>query len=122
MLDNRPMTLRERIALLDRIYASSIGAELQHIQNTRIRDWVRHRLDSRISEPPVPRETQIALLRSLLEAETFEVFLHTRYVGQKRFSLQGAEGLLVILHRLLQKCPGDVVKEICMGMAHRGRL
>src|SRR5437870_9167351 len=121
-LDNRQMTLREMIALLDRIYASSIGAEFQHIQNTRIRDWVRHRLESRISEPPVPRETQIALLRSLLEAETFEVFLHTRYVGQKRFSLQGAEGLIVVLDRLLQKCPGDGVEEICMGMAHRGRL
>src|SRR5437763_13658904 len=121
-LDNRQMTLREMIALLDRIYASSIGAEFQHIQNTRIRDWVRHRLEFRISEPPVPRETQIALLRSLLEAETFEVFLHTRYVGQKRFSLQGAEGLMVVLDRLLQKCPGDGVQEICMGMAHRGRL
>src|SRR5437660_340817 len=121
-LDNRQMTLREMIALLDRIYASSIGAEFQHIQNTRIRDWVRHRLESRISEPPVPRETQVALLRSLLEAETFEVFLHTRYVGQKRFSLQGAEGLMVVLDRLLQKCPGHGVQEICMGMAHRGRL
>src|SRR5437868_501092 len=121
-LDNRQMTLREMIALLDRIYASSIGAEFQHIQNTRIRDWVRHRLESHISERPVPRETQIALLRSLLEAETFEVFLHTRYVGQKRFSLQGAEGLMVVLDRLLQKCPGDGVEEICMGMAHRGRL
>src|SRR5437588_12478258 len=121
-LDNRQMTLREMIALLDRIYASSIGAEFQHIQNRRIRDWVRHRLESRISEPPVPRETQIALLRSLLEAETFEVFLHTRYVGQKRFSLQGAESLMVILDRLLQKCPGHGVREICMGMAHRGRL
>src|SRR5436190_14592976 len=111
-LDNRQMTLREMIALLDRIYASSIGAEFQHIQNTRIRDWVRHRLESRISEPPVPRETQIALLRSLLEAETFEVFLHTRYVGQKRFSLQGAEGLMVVLDRLLQKCPGDGGEEL----------
>src|SRR5437588_6807543 len=121
-LDGRQMTLREMIALLDQIYASSIGAEFQHIQNTRIRDWVRHRLESRISEPPVPRETQIALLRSLLEAETFEVFLHTRYVGQKRFSLQGAEGLMVVLDRLLQKCPENGVEEICMGMAHRGRL
>jgi 2-oxoglutarate dehydrogenase E1 component len=121
-LENRPMTLREMIALLERIYAGSIGAEFQHIQNTRIRDWVRHRLESRISEPPVARETQIALLRSLLEAEMFEVFLHTRYVGQKRFSLQGVEGLMIVLDTLLHKCPGDGVEEICMGMAHRGRL
>ena len=121
-LDNRSMTLREMIALLDQIYAGPIGAEFQHIQNTRIRNWVRHRLESRVNEPPASREIQIALLRSLLEAETFEVFLHTRYVGQKRFSLQGAEGLMVVLDALLQKCPGDGIVEICMGMAHRGRL
>src|SRR5438132_8197578 len=117
-LDGRQMTLREMIALLDQLYASSIGAEFQHIQNTRIRDWVRHRLESRISEPPVPRETQIALLRSLLEAEPFEVFLHTRYVGQKRFSLQGAEGSGVGLYRLLQNCPGAGVEECAMGRPH----
>ena len=121
-LDNKSMTLREMIALLDQIYAGPIGAEFQHIQNTRMRNWVRHRLESRVNEPPASREIQIALLRSLLEAETFEVFLHTRYVGQKRFSLQGAEGLMVVLDALLQKCPGDGVVEICMGMAHRGRL
>jgi 2-oxoglutarate dehydrogenase E1 component len=121
-LDNRQMTLREMIALLDQIYAGSIGAEFQHIQNTRIRDWVRHRLESRIFARPPSPEIQVALLRSLLEAETFEVFLHTSYVGQKRFSLQGAEGLMAILDTLLHKCASDGVEEICMGMTHRGRL
>jgi 2-oxoglutarate dehydrogenase E1 component len=61
-------------------------------------------------------------LRLLLESEAFEVFLHTRYVGQKRFSLQGAESLMVILDTILHRCPGDGIEEICMGMAHRGRL
>src|SRR5438477_361611 len=121
-LDGRQMTLREMIALLDQIYASSIGAEFQHIQNTRIRDWVRHRLESRIFAPSPSPEIQVALLRSLLEAETFEVFLHSSYVGQKRFSLQGAEGLMAILDTLLHKCVSDVVEDICMGMAHRGLL
>src|SRR5690349_8740236 len=121
-LDNRQMSLREIIALLDQIYAGSIGAEFQHIQNTRIRDWVRHRLESRIFAPPPSPEIQIALLRALLEAETFEVFLHQSYIGQKRFSLQGAEGLMAILDTLLHKCVSDGVEEICMGMAHRGRL
>src|SRR2546421_764221 len=121
-LDGRQMTLREMIALLDQIYAGSIGAEFQHIQNTRIRDWVRHRLESHIFAPPPSPEIQVALLRSLLEAETFEVFLHSSYVGQKRFSLQGAEGLMAILDTLLHKCTSDGVEEICMGMAHRGRL
>src|ERR1700752_1303526 len=62
------------------------------------------------------------MLRTLLEAESFETFLHTRYVGQKRFSLQGAESLMVILDTILHKCPAVGVEEICMGMTHRGRL
>ncbi len=121
-LDSRKMTLREMIALLESIYAESIGSEFQHIQNPRIRNWVRHRLESRPAKHDTSREAQIALLRSLLETETFEVFLHTRYVGQKRFSLQGAESLMVVLDTILQRCPTLGIEEICMGMAHRGRL
>src|SRR6266536_3240886 len=121
-LDNREMTLREMIARLEKIYAESIGAEFMHIQNTRIRNWVLHRLESRPVKRDTPRAVQIALLRALLEAESFEVFLHSRYVGQKRFSLQGAEALMVILDTILHKCPGAGVEEICMGMSHRGRL
>jgi 2-oxoglutarate dehydrogenase E1 component len=120
--DGEEMTLREMIARLERIYADTIGAEFMHIQNTRIRNWVRHRLESRPNKSQTPRHTQLALLRELMEAEMFEVFLHTRYVGQKRFSLQGAESLMVILDTILHKCPNAGVEEICMGMAHRGRL
>ena len=120
--DNRQVTLREMIAALENIYADSIGSEFMYIQNTRIRNWVRHRLESRPAKIETPRAVQIALLHTLLEAESFEVFLHGRYVGQKRFSLQGAESLMVILDTILQKCPGGSVEEICMGMAHRGRL
>src|SRR2546421_2020450 len=121
-LDGRKMPLREMIALLENIYAESIGSEFQHIQNPRIRNWVRHRLESRPAKHHASREAEIAILRTLLEAETFETFLHTRYVGQKRFSLQGAESLMVILDGILQRCPRHDVEEICMGMAHRGRL
>src|ERR1700730_16517605 len=121
-LDNEKMTLREMIARLQKIYAGSIGAEFMHIQNTRIRNWVRHRLESRADKYPTPRQVQVALLRTLMEADSFEVFLHSRYVGQKRFSLQGAESLMVILDTILHKCPPAAVEEICMGMAHRGRL
>src|SRR4029077_5615178 len=86
-LGGREMSLREMIRGLETIYAGSIGVEFMHIQNTRIRNWVLHRLESRPERGIIPRTTQIDLLRSLLEAESFEVFLHTRYVGQKRFSL-----------------------------------
>src|SRR5437660_2541743 len=116
------MALREMIARLEKIYAESIGAEFMHIQNTRIRNWVLHRLESRPDKRHTARAVQIALLRALLEAESFEVFLHSRYVGQKRFSLQGAEALMVILDTILHKCPAAGVEEICMGMTHRGRL
>src|SRR5437660_8005227 len=120
--DNEEMTLREMIARLQKIYADSIGAEFMHIQNTRIRNWVLHRLESRADKHSSARQVKIALLRGLMEAESFEVFLHSRYVGQKRFSLQGAESLMVILDSILHKCPAVGVEEICMGMAHRGRL
>ncbi|MFN2621382.1 MAG: 2-oxoglutarate dehydrogenase E1 component [Chthoniobacterales bacterium] len=120
--DGRKMTLRDMIALLENIYADTIGSEFQHIQNPRVRNWVRHRLESRPAKHGASREREIAILRTLLEAETFETFLHTRYVGQKRFSLQGAESLMVILDGVLQRCPHHGIEEICMGMAHRGRL
>src|SRR5438477_33774 len=121
-LDNRPMTLREMVAGLDRIYADSIGSEFMHIQDPHVREWIRRRLETRPHKHSTPRAVQVALLRALLESESFEIFLHTRYVGQKRFSLQGAETLMVALETILHKCPDGGVEEICMGMAHRGRL
>ncbi|MFL6569386.1 MAG: 2-oxoglutarate dehydrogenase E1 component, partial [Chthoniobacterales bacterium] len=116
------MPLREVIARLEATYADTIGAEFMHIQDPRIRLWVRQRLEARPPKQSVPREVQIALLRALQEAEAFELFLHTKYVGQKRFSLQGAEGLMAILDTALHNCPRVGVEEICMGMPHRGRL
>jgi len=121
-MDNRQMTLREMIACLEKIYAGSIGAEFVHIQNPRIRNWVLHRLESRPDKRETPPKVQIALLRVLMEAETFEIFLHSRYIGQKRFSLQGAESLMIILDTVLHRSPSIGIEEICMGMAHRGRL
>lgn len=116
----RRMSLREMIALLEQTYCNTIGAEFMHIQNPRVRNWVRERIEGRTLL--FAREEKIAMLRKLVEAESFEHFLHTRYVGQKRFSLEGGESLMVLLDTLLQHCSNHDVREIVMGMAHRGRL
>ncbi len=116
----RRMKLREMIADLERIYAGTIGVEFMHIQNARVRNWVRDRIEERDLNLPVL--VQHRILRALLEAESFEHFLHTKYVGQKRFSLEGGESLLVILNTILEECPASGIREIVMGMAHRGRL
>jgi len=121
-LGGRVMTLREMIESLRRIYAGPIGFEFMHIQNIRVRNWLRERIESRPSDAPPGRDFQLALLRELLEAETFEHFLHTKYVGQKRFSLEGAESLMAALHTILDDSPGRGIREIVMGMSHRGRL
>jgi 2-oxoglutarate dehydrogenase E1 component len=121
-LGGRAMTLREMIENLRLIYAGAIGFEFMHIQNIRVRNWLRERIESRPYEAPASRAVQIALLRELLEAESFEHFLHTKYVGQKRFSLEGGESLMAALHTIFEDCPRRGVQEIIMGMSHRGRL
>jgi 2-oxoglutarate dehydrogenase E1 component len=120
--DGQPMLLREMIARLTAIYSDTIGTEFMHIQDPRVRNWIRDRVENRRQEHQGDAAQHRAILRQLYEAETFEHFLHTRYVGQKRFSLEGAESLLVILDTILQRCEPSGVAEIVMGMAHRGRL
>ncbi|HEV7401408.1 MAG TPA: 2-oxoglutarate dehydrogenase E1 component [Chthoniobacteraceae bacterium] len=116
------MALRDMIATLEKAYCGPIGAEFVHIQNPRVRNWVRERIEARVQQAPLPAETQRRMLEQILNVESFEHFLHTRYVGQKRFSIEGGESLIAALYGLLEKCPAQHVDEICMGMAHRGRL
>src|SRR5207248_9803838 len=98
------MRLRDLIASLQKIYADTIGVEFMYIQNMAVRNWVRERIEARPAESEVGAESKITILRELLEAESFEHFLHTKYVGQKRFSLEGGESLMVILNALLHDC------------------
>src|SRR5207302_5765466 len=104
-LGGQKMTLREMLASLQKIYSGTIGFEFMHIQNIRVRNWLRDRIESRVNEPQVDAQTQIAYLRELFEAESFERFLHTKYIGQKRFSLEGGESCMVALFALLEDCP-----------------
>ncbi len=121
-LGGQKMPLRNLIERLRAIYSDTIGFEFMHIQNPYVRNWIRERVENRPAPSSVPVEEQKAVLTELLKAEGFERFLHTRYVGQKRFSLEGGESVMVILDTLLQNAPARGVREIAMGMAHRGRL
>jgi len=120
--EGRAMTLREMIDSLRSIYCGSIGAEFNHIQTPHIRNWVRQRIENRGNENGAASANHRDVLRVLYEAESFENFLHTKYVGSKRFSLEGGESLLVALETILNRCDKHGVLEIVMGMAHRGRL
>ena len=119
---SRRISLGSLIDTLAAIYCGPIGVEFMHIQNETMRDWVRERIEERVTLPQPDAESQKRLLRCLMEAETFEQFVHTKFIGQKRFSLQGAESLMVILEAILADCPACGLREIVMGMAHRGRL
>ncbi|MGF1656192.1 MAG: 2-oxoglutarate dehydrogenase E1 component [Verrucomicrobiales bacterium] len=116
------MSLQAMLEDLHRTYCGPIGAEFMHVQNPRLRNFVRERIETRASDFGVDHQGKLSILRSLLESETFEKFLHDKYKGQKRFSMQGAEATMVILDTILQECPIQGVEEIVMGMSHRGRL
>ncbi|HEY8506315.1 MAG TPA: 2-oxoglutarate dehydrogenase E1 component, partial [Gemmataceae bacterium] len=115
-------TLREIIAALRETYCRTIGVEFMHIQDHNIRTWLRERMEPRRNRPDLPRRQRLRVLMNLHYAELFEKFLHRRYMGQKRFSLEGAETLIPILDALVEKGPDAGVQEYVIGMAHRGRL
>ena len=121
-LGGTPLKLRDMLAQLQAIYSERIGFEFMHIQNPRVRNWVRERIEGRPLLPAPTADIQRKTLRTLMKVEAFESFLHTKYKGQKRFSLEGSESVMVILNSILHDCPKHHVEEIVMGMAHRGRL
>ncbi len=121
-LGGKTMKLRELIGSLEQTYCGHIGAEFMHIQNPRVRNWMRDKIEGRPADSTVDPELQRRMLRQLAKVESFEHFLHTKYQGQKRFSLEGGESLVTALYGILENCPSRGVEEICMGMAHRGRL
>jgi len=116
------LKLRELIAALDATYSDKIGFEFMHILDSGVRDWVRERAEARTMAEPDPPERRADCLRWLLEAEAFEQFLGRKFLGEKRFSLEGGEGAMVALNAILESCPAAGVLEIEMGMSHRGRL
>ena len=121
-LDGGQMRLADLIAGLQQTYCGPIGVEYLHIQETEIRRWLQQRMEPRRNQPNLAKEQKVRVLRCLHKAELFEHFLHTKYVGQKRFSLEGGETLIPALDTIIAHCPAAGVDEIVMGMTHRGRL
>jgi 2-oxoglutarate dehydrogenase E1 component len=116
------MTLSEILQRLRRIYCSSVGAEYMYISSVVEKRWLQARLEGPAGEVKYPKEIQKRVMERLTAAEGLERYLHTKYVGQKRFSLEGGETLIPMLDHLLQRAGNQGVKESVIGMAHRGRL
>jgi len=116
------MTLRQAVEMLRETYCRSIGVEYTHIEDPEQRYWLRSRMEPMRNRLNLTREEQLRILAKLTEAETFEQFLHTKFVGAKRFSLEGGEALVPMVDLLLEHAAAHGVREVVIGMAHRGRL
>jgi 2-oxoglutarate dehydrogenase E1 component len=116
------MKLRDVVAALQQTYCGHVGVEYAHIQDRDCLAWLQERIESTRLQPAFPQAQQVRILRRVYKAELFEKFLHTKYVGQKRFSLEGGETIIAALDAVIDHCPDAGVEEIVLGMAHRGRL
>ena len=116
------LPLREIVELLRKVYTGTVGSEYMHITDTVEKRWIQQRLETYRTRPELEPEDKRWILRMLTAAEGLEKYLHTRFVGQKRFSLEGGESLIPLLDELIQRAGRDGVQEIVIGMTHRGRL
>ena len=116
------MTLREIVQALRETYCGTLGAEIMHITEPTEKRWWQERLESVRSKPSFSTEQKKHVLDRLTAAEGLERFLHTKYVGQKRFSLEGGESFIASMDELVQRAGEKGIQEIVIGMAHRGRL
>ena len=118
--DRRKMKLRDILGVLRDSYCRTVGIEYMHIQDPAQRKWFQDKLERGYEKPS--HDEQLRILGKLNEAEAFETFLQTKYVGQKRFSLEGGESTIALLDTILQGAAEAELDEVAIGMAHRGRL
>lgn len=116
------MSLRAIYQALQDTYSGSIGIEYMHIQHSDEIDWFQQKLETACGKPQLTTEKQKNILKDLIAADGLERYLGTRYVGQKRFSLEGGDALVPLMNELLRLSGADQVNELVVGMAHRGRL
>jgi 2-oxoglutarate dehydrogenase E1 component len=115
-------TARQMLDVLRRTYCGPLGVEFMHITEPAEKAWIQQRIEGPDKEINFTREGKIAILKKLIEAETFERFLHKRYPGTKRFGLDGGEAMIPALEQVIKRGGNLGVDEIILGMAHRGRL
>jgi len=115
-------SLREIIKAVQETYCGTLGVEYMYLSSRVEKRWIQERLEPVRSKPSYSADTKRHILERLTAAEGLERFLHTRYVGQKRFSLEGGETMIPVLDNLLQRSGEAGVQELVLGMAHRGRL
>lgn len=116
------MPLSDILARLKQTYCGNIGVEYMHITKSDEKHWVQKRFEGDLSTPHYDAAKKQRILKQITAAETLERYLHTKYVGQKRFSLEGGESAIAALDHLIQNATGQGVQELIIGMAHRGRL
>jgi 2-oxoglutarate dehydrogenase E1 component len=114
--------LEQILARLRATYCRRVGVEFTHIQDPGRRQWLMRRMEESENATALPTPEKLRVLEKICAAELFERFLHTKFVGQKRFSLEGAEALIPLLDTIVEDAPGHHVRELVIGMAHRGRL
>jgi 2-oxoglutarate dehydrogenase E1 component len=116
------VSLRSIVAALEKIYCNTIGVEYMHISQAEQRNWLQERFENLERRALLQKDEQLRALSKLVAAEGLEQYLHTKYVGQKRFSLEGGDTFIPLLDYLIRQAAGHGVKELVMAMAHRGRL
>src|SRR5690606_38314258 len=114
------LKFRKILGILRDSYCRTVGIEYMHIQDPDQRKWIQNKVE--VPYKKISREEQLRIMRRLNAAEAFETFLQTKFVGQKRFSLEGGESVIALLDRILYRAAGDDLDEVCIGMPHRGRL
>ncbi len=114
--------LREIINMLSVTYCGTIGSEFKHITSPEQKEWIQHRLEQYYLSSGFSDKRKRTILETLIAAKSLEVYLHKKYVGQKRFSLEGGLSLIVSVDEVIRRCGFHKVSEVIMGMAHRGRL
>jgi len=116
------MTLADILTHLRNTYCRSIGVQYMHIDDVHIKMWLQHRMESTENRVQLKREEQVRILTKLTDAVIFEEFIHKKYIGAKRFSLEGGESLIPLLDMAIERAGAHGVSEVVLAMAHRGRL